>query len=124
MKDLDFNSKNQYLDLTKDYEGNIIDLLEESSIETALNLHNKLEQLLLTFFKPTDTFPNLGITIKSYLDKTYDYYITNGLDSETKNKYEKLNDYLQNFHETYELPGFAVGIIKNNRIVYAKGFGY
>ncbi len=36
---------------------------------------------------------------------------------------EKVQPLIQKVMKSYELPGLAVGIVKNNEIVYAKGFG-
>ncbi len=35
----------------------------------------------------------------------------------------ELNNYLQEVYENHTIPGFAVVVVKNNELVYAKGFG-
>ena len=80
LDDLDFDTINQYLDLTNDCEGNIFKLLKVSKLETDLDLHNRLENLLLTFFKPNDEFPNLNISVGIYLDELKNYYINSELE--------------------------------------------
>lgn len=123
-KELNFNSDNLYLDITKSYQGNINKELAKCTVEKELDLHNELANLLSTFFKPTDEFPNLGVSFITYLDKTYDYIISSKLNSELKEKYIKLDNYLKEFYSIYDLPGFAIGVIKNDQIVFAKGYGY
>ena len=59
-KNIDFNSYNQFLDITLGYKGNIENLLVPCTLESELDFHNKLVNLLSTFFEPTDEFPNLG----------------------------------------------------------------
>lgn len=88
-KDIDFNSYNQFLDITLDYKGNIENLLAPCTLESELDFHNKLENLLSTFFKPTDEFPNLGIDFSTYIDRTYDYYISSKLNPNLQQKYNE-----------------------------------
>ena len=40
--------------------------------------------------------------------------ISSKLNSELKEKYIKLDNYLKEFYSIYDLPGFAIGVIKNN----------
>jgi len=37
---------------------------------------------------------------------------------------KKLSPYIKNIITSYDLPGLAIGIVKDNEIVYAKAFGY
>jgi CubicO group peptidase (beta-lactamase class C family) len=43
--------------------------------------------------------------------------------SQNIEKYEHLEKYIQAAVDSFEVPGLAVGIVKNGEIVYAKGFG-
>jgi CubicO group peptidase (beta-lactamase class C family) len=36
----------------------------------------------------------------------------------------KLTPFIEEVMEAYDLPGFAVGVVKENEVVYARGFGY
>jgi CubicO group peptidase (beta-lactamase class C family) len=36
----------------------------------------------------------------------------------------KLTPFIEQVMQAYDLPGFAVGIVKDNEVVYARGFGY
>ena len=38
--------------------------------------------------------------------------------------YKKLNKYIQEAVESYQMPGLAIGIIKNNEVVFVEGYGY
>ncbi|RLD58322.1 MAG: serine hydrolase, partial [Bacteroidetes bacterium] len=37
--------------------------------------------------------------------------------------YEELDTYISNAVEDFDVPGFAVGIIKNGEVVFQKGYG-
>ena len=93
-KDLNLNSDNYYLDITKSYQGNINKELAKCTVEKELDLHNKLANLLSTFFKPGDEFPNLGVSFNTYLDRTYEYIISSKLNSQPEEGSlpERLND--------------------------------
>jgi len=43
--------------------------------------------------------------------------------SQPQHDYNFLNIYIQNAVDSFSVPGLAVGIIKNDEVVYAKGFG-
>ena len=36
----------------------------------------------------------------------------------------KLTPFIEEVMQTYDLPGFAIGVVKDNEVVYARGFGY
>lgn len=69
-KDIHFAKDNLFIDLNTTCHGDIVDQLKVSSVKSDLKLHKELESLLLKFFKPNDHFPNLGVPIKIYLDRT------------------------------------------------------
>ena len=43
--------------------------------------------------------------------------------SQDDNRYSELEKYIQNAIDSFQVPGLAVGIIKDEKIVFAKGFG-
>ena len=44
--------------------------------------------------------------------------------SQLRNDYKELDEYIKKAVADFEVPGLAVGIIKNGEIVLAKGYGY
>ena len=36
----------------------------------------------------------------------------------------KLTPLIEEVMQAYDLPGFAIGVVKDNEVVYARGFGY
>jgi len=36
----------------------------------------------------------------------------------------KLTPFIKEVMQEYDLPGFAIGVVKDNEVVYARGFGY
>jgi CubicO group peptidase (beta-lactamase class C family) len=43
---------------------------------------------------------------------------------QTANDYKQLDNYIQNYTEEYNMPGFAIGIIKNGNVVFEHAYAY
>ena len=66
--------------------------------------------MMKQLFKPQLLFFILFVTAFSYAQKTVDY--------------NQLDEYISKAVKDFNIPGMAVGIIKNGEIVFAKGYGY
>ena len=58
-----------------------------------------------------------GIVVFTLLCSTASY-------AQLRNDYKELDEYIEKAVADFEVPGLAVGIIKNGEIVLAKGYGY
>ena len=50
-------------------------------------------------------------------------FLAIGLQAQQKQDYKQLNNYIEKYVDEYSMPGFAVGIIKNNEIVFMETYG-
>lgn len=62
--------------------------------------------------------------MKRFLISTLLCFLFSILFSQTKIDETKLDDVLEKIRQTYNTPGMAIAIVDNQKILYAKGFGY
>lgn len=66
---------------------------------------------------------NRFIKISSFVLLIVAFNIYNG-NTQQQYNYEELDEYISNATEKFEIPGLAVGIIKNGEVIFNKGYGY